>query len=495
MKRSVEVMEILEAFDLTGSYRAAAALSGSDHKTVARYVRERDRGRAAGEAATRRKRIDPFLAKLEEWIERSRGRLRADVAHRKLVDLGYTGSERTTRRAVARAKRAYAAGSRRVYRPWIPEPGMWLQFDWGHGPRVSGRLALLWCAWLAWSRFRVVIPTWDRSLGTVVACLDETLRRLGGAPTYGLTDNERTVTIDRVAGIAVRHPDLVAAGRHYGIQIVACRPADPESKGGSEATVKIAKADLVPTEANLLDEYASFAELRAACDAFCQRVNAREHRETRRPPGELLVEERVRLHPLPAEPHSIAFGVTRAIDDDATLRFGSARYSVPHQLVGERVWVRVAGEELVVTHAAEGGAREVARHRLTTPGNPRIDPTHYPERASDPLAPRPRPQTPEEREFLELGAGAERWLIAAAASGAQRIRSKMLRAADLAALMGPVAVERALDLAAAAGRFDDGDLESILDHLAAHGALARTRLPLAETTLQPGTGAWEAVGR
>lgn len=137
MKRSVELMEILEAFDLTGSYRAAAALTGCDHKTVARYVRERDRGSAPGEASQRRKRIDPFLAKLEEWIERSRGRLRADVAHRKLVDLGYTGSERTTRRAVARAKRAYAAGNRRVYRPWIPEPGMWLQFDWGHMPPPS----------------------------------------------------------------------------------------------------------------------------------------------------------------------------------------------------------------------------------------------------------------------------------------------------------------------------------------------------------------------
>jgi hypothetical protein len=42
---------------------------------------------------------------------------------------------------------------------------------------------LLFCAWLAWSRFRVVIPTWDRSLPTLVAFLDTTLRRLGGAPT------------------------------------------------------------------------------------------------------------------------------------------------------------------------------------------------------------------------------------------------------------------------------------------------------------------------
>ncbi len=48
----------------------------------------------------------------------------------------------------------------------------------------------------------------------MLACIDNTLRRLGGAPTYLLTDNERTLTSDRVAGVPVRHPDLVAAGRH-----------------------------------------------------------------------------------------------------------------------------------------------------------------------------------------------------------------------------------------------------------------------------------------
>jgi hypothetical protein len=37
--------------------------------------------------------------------------------------------------------------------------------------------------------------------------------------------------------------------------------SDPQSKGAAEATVRIAKADLVPTEANLRDEYATFAEV------------------------------------------------------------------------------------------------------------------------------------------------------------------------------------------------------------------------------------------
>jgi transposase len=60
-----------------------------------------------------------------------------------------------------------------------------------------------------------------------------------------VTDNPRTVTVEHVAGIPVSHPDMVALSRHYGAVVQTCRPFDPESKGGTEATVKIAKADLV----------------------------------------------------------------------------------------------------------------------------------------------------------------------------------------------------------------------------------------------------------
>ena len=43
-------MEILEAYDLTGGLRAAAALAGCDHKTVAHYLALRDAGSVAGRA-------------------------------------------------------------------------------------------------------------------------------------------------------------------------------------------------------------------------------------------------------------------------------------------------------------------------------------------------------------------------------------------------------------------------------------------------------------
>jgi hypothetical protein len=119
--------------------------------------------------------------------------------------------------------------------------------------------------------------------------------------------------VEHVAGVPVRHPEMAAAGRHYGTKIATCVPADPESKGGSEAAVKIAKADLVPTVVNLREGYESFAALRAEAFAWCEHVNNRAHRETRRRPVQMLAEEQARLHPVPDDPYLAALGESRVV--------------------------------------------------------------------------------------------------------------------------------------------------------------------------------------
>ena len=119
MKSAEEVMEILEGFDLTGSYRDAAELAGCSPNTVIRYVAAREAGELVGRVAPRPSVIDAFTAKLEELVDRSKGKIRADVAHQKIVAMGFSGSERTTRRVVAQLKAAWRAGRRRVHRPWV----------------------------------------------------------------------------------------------------------------------------------------------------------------------------------------------------------------------------------------------------------------------------------------------------------------------------------------------------------------------------------------
>jgi hypothetical protein len=92
VKCAREVMEILEAYDLTRCAHSAALLVGCDEKTVTRYVAVRDAGRDVGEWERRSRMIDPFLSKIEELVDASQGRIRADVVHEKLTAMGFSGT-------------------------------------------------------------------------------------------------------------------------------------------------------------------------------------------------------------------------------------------------------------------------------------------------------------------------------------------------------------------------------------------------------------------
>ncbi len=307
------------------------------------------------------------MPKIEEWVEKSHGKIRANKAHDKLLALGYEGSERSTRRAVAHVRAAYSLGHVRVHRPWITEPGMWLQYDFGDGPVIGGKKTVLFVAWLAWCRFRIVIALRDRTAPSVFAALDRTFRILEGAPTYVLTDNEKTVTASHLAGVPVRNQQTVDFARHYGVTVLTCQPADPASKGGVEPSVKLAKADIVPKDTNLLPEYESFQAVEAACDAFMDQVNNREHRVTRRKPAVMLMEEMPRLHRVPDTAHTVAFGLSRMVPANTPMvTFENGQYlsSVvpargPRVRPPPRCWRRRAGHRRPRPHRRPGRSREV----------------------------------------------------------------------------------------------------------------------------------------
>ena len=108
---------------------------------------------------------------------------------------------------------------------------------------------------------------------------------------------------------------------------------------------------------------------------------------------------------------------------------------------------------------------------------------------------KPRARSREEQAFLAIGAGAEQWLLRAAAAGAQRVRRKMAEAVDLAKLHGAVEIERALESCARAGRFGDGDLAAILAHQQRSGELIPFPARASEHSLQRSTRSWEGFGQ
>ncbi len=288
--------------------------------------------------------------------------------------------------------------------------------------------------------------------------------------------------------------------REYGLTVHTCEPADPATKGGSESTVKLAKADLVPTEVNLLPAYACFAALEQACETFCEQVNARVHRVTRRAPVDMLAEEQVRLHPLPTAPHTVALGVTRTVAATTPMvTLDGGQYSVPHHLLGRAVWVRVHGqgpdERVVIVHVGQAGPVEVARHLRARPGSPRLDDAHFPPAPAGALQRQPRARNEAEAEFLNLGDGARLWLSEAAAAGSTKMRVKMAAAVTLAKLTDPVAVDWALGHAAVHARFAEADLASIVAHHADDPQAAGPVHAAGEArSLPQGTSGWAALG-
>ena len=200
-------------------------------------------------------------------------------------------------------------------------------------------------------------------------------------------------------------------------------------------------------------------------------------------------------YPFPADPYVAALGESRVVTRSSVISLCGVRYSVPHTLIDEPVFVRVEGDEVVIAYHSRQGVAEVARHRASTPGNPRIDLSHYPPRsASQILEATAAPRTPGEAAFLALGPGAAAWLTAAAAAGTARIKVKMDQAVELAAVYGDTAVDAALATAAEAGRFAEGDLASIVAHQQRASDPDRVVVPISEgRSLQPGTARWKEL--
>jgi hypothetical protein len=197
---------------------------------------------------------------------------------------------------------------------------------------------------------------------------------------------------------------------------------------------------------------------------------------------------------LPAQPYTAAFGVGRKVGEIVpVIQFDGGEYSVPDDYVSQEVWVRHQDDEIVIVHIGRDGPHEIARWEPTVPGQPRHNSAHFGPPPEGPLQRTPKARTSDEAAFLAIGAGAQQWLIAAAAVGTPRIRTKMIAAVALATIFGPGPVDRALLTAAELGRFADEDLGQLLRHQATAGEGELRRVDTARS-LQPGTSAWKGFG-
>lgn len=445
MKSVRECMDMNAAYREVGSYRGAAQLCGTTPKTVRRAVTAAE----AGTETVIAHNYDAVADIVAERVAKTQGLISAKRLLPVARAAGYDGSARNFRRLVAEAKKTWRRGHHRGRRPGVWAPGDMLVMDWGEiGPLK------VFCAVVAWSRFRFVYFADNLRADTTMAALAACFEALDGVPKTVLTDRMGCLKGGTVAGVVVPTADYVRFATHYGFRPDFCEGQDPESKGIVENLVGYVKSDLmVPAELSADD----LAAANAAGAVWSAEVNAAVHSEICAVPAERLVVERELFAVLPSLRARIGKLVVRKVDRLSCIRFGSARYSVPTRHIGRQVEVRVAdGAVQVVLLGAV-----IATHRLVAPGEASVDDDHY-------GGPRPaprravRPKTAAEKSFCALGPAAERFITAAAASGITSLAGDLDELAGLEAAHGEAALVAALERAVAFGRFRAHDVRSIL---------------------------------
>jgi transposase len=443
-------MDIISAYREAGTYRGAAAISGTTPKTVRRVIARQEAGGAAPVRSPRERNYDIVAGLVAERVARTSARISAKRLLPAARAAGYSGSPRNFRRLVAAQKQLWRRDHHRGRRPGVWSPGEYLVIDWG----AEGGLHVF-CAVLAWSRVRFVRFAADERAETTLAMLAECLEVLGGVPGKVLADRMGCLKGGVVANVVVPAPQYLRFAAHYGFKPDFCEANDPESKGIAENLVGYAKSDLMVPQA----PFGGFAAANEAAAAWCAEVNSAVHSEICAVPAQRLVIERELLAPLPSLRASTGRHVMRKVGRLACVRFGSARYSVPVRLIGTQVGVRTDDGRLLVIVTSTGEV--AAEHILVAPGEASVLDEHY-------GGPRPaprravRPKTAAEKAFCAFGPVAEAFITGAAAAGNTRLGPELAELNTLRAAHGDDAFGAALDRAVAFSRWRAADVRSIL---------------------------------
>ena len=203
-------MDIIAAYRQAGTYRGAAEIAGTTHKTVRRVIARHEAGGAAPERAPRGRNYDGVAALVAERVEKTSGRISAKRLLPAARAAGYAGSPRNFRRLVAAAKQAWRREHHRGRRPAVWSPGEHLVIDWGS----EGGLHVF-CAVLAWCRVRFVRFTRDERAETTLALLAECFEVLGGVPGTVLADRMGCLKGGVVADVVVPTAAYVRFAGHY----------------------------------------------------------------------------------------------------------------------------------------------------------------------------------------------------------------------------------------------------------------------------------------
>ena len=264
------------------------------------------------------------------------------------------------------------------------KPGDAMQVDWAGDPlfitdSVTGELspayifvAVLPCSWYTYAEVCD-----DTKQENWLLCHVHAYAYFGGVTRLLIPDNTKTATISNNRYEVILNRSYQEMAEYYGTAIVPTRVRKPDDKAAVEGSVRFVSTWIT---AALRDrKLFSIAEAKAAVQEKLEELNRRPFKKPRT--GCRLSayeqEEKEFMQPLPTHAYEPSVWLSSKVGYDYLISDGLNKYSVPYDLIGEKVDVKLTKHVVEVFYKQTRVAAQVRLDKAQR--DPMVKPEHMPE--------------------------------------------------------------------------------------------------------------------
>jgi len=346
-----------------------ARLTGHDWKTVAKVIKNIEKGIEIPQYKPRQSLIDDYREKILELLEKDLSGVRI---HEELTRDGFAGSYPTVKRYIGKLKRKEG-----IFIRIHTEPGEEAQVDFGYlgmSRDDNGKNKKTWIfnMRLSYSRLDYYEKVYDQKVETFTLCHIHAFEFFGGVPQYVKIDNLKAAILEANFYEPVYQQMYKDFAAYYSFSPIPCRVASPNDKGKVECGIKFVKSNFFKGRV-----FSGGTDLDQKLKAWNIEKNGRIHGTTRKVPCEMFIEEEKNvLIPLPLSRFKVSKISTRKVYHDCHIYVDYNYYSVPYQYVGKTVDIELTDKLLKVFYKAN----QIALHpRITLKGQFSTQASHYPD--------------------------------------------------------------------------------------------------------------------
>lgn len=233
-------------------------------------------------------------------------------------------------------------------------PGVQIQTDWKESLSIiltTGEVISfnVYSATLGHSRKHIFIYSPTKTEDDFIRCTIEVFRRLGGTTDELLTDNMSAIVSIKGRRKTI-HPRVKQFMKDIGVKLKLCRAKMPETKGKDENSNKFL-AWLVPYQGKLNNEMELIHIIE---DVITSQSNNQVNSRTKMPPNILFKKEKEYLKPLNnkvlLDSYLTNKTIVNAVPATLLVYFEGSQYSVPKELIGQKVELLKIQDKLYIYH-------------------------------------------------------------------------------------------------------------------------------------------------